>query len=89
MSARAIKNLCLAVGALILLVVGLRVWRTAELDRKFEGTRLIGLSTGEVARLVGPPAFVVESNIWLYFAGRDPYATLTFREGRLHTLEKD
>ena len=88
MSARAIKHLCLAIAALVLLIVVLRVWRRAELDRKFDRARLFGLSTGEVQRFVGTPDFVVESNIWLYFAGRTPVATLEFRDGRVHTVER-
>jgi hypothetical protein len=88
MSARAIKRLCLAAAAVVLLLVVLRIWRRAELDRKFDQTRLFGLSTGEVQRLVGTPDFVVESNIWLYFVGRTPVATLEFRDGRLQTVER-
>jgi hypothetical protein len=88
MGARANKHLCLAVAGVVLLLVVLRVWRKAELDRKFDEARLFGLSTGQVQRLVGPPDFVVESNIWLYFVGGTPVATLEFRNGRLHTVER-
>jgi hypothetical protein len=88
MSARAIKHLCLALAALVLLVVVLRACRKAERDRKFDRARLFGLSTGEVQRLLGPPDFVIETNIWDYFDGRTPAATLYFRDGRVHTVER-
>lgn len=88
MGTRVIKHLCLAVGVLVLAVLIIRVRRGAELERRFDRTRLIGLSTGEVARIVGPPDFVVEGNIWLYFDGRTPYADLRFQDGQLQSLER-
>ena len=88
MSSRTVKYVCLAVGFLLVTVVILKVRRDSALDRRFDEARLIGLSTGEVQRLVGAPEFVVESNTWLYFLGGTPVATLIFREGRLETVER-
>ena len=88
MSARTTKRVCLTIGALVLLVVLIRLTRRAELDHKFDRTRLLGLSRDEVQRLVGTPDFLVESNVWLYFDGHTPVATLEFREGRVHMVER-
>jgi hypothetical protein len=88
MSSRGIKHFCLAIAALVVLLVVLRVWRKAERDRRYDRVRLYGLSTGEVQRLLGPPDFVIETNIWDYFEGRTPVATLYFRDGRVHTVER-
>jgi hypothetical protein len=59
----------------------------AKLERRFDRTRIMGRSTGEVAQIVGPPD-VVEDDIWLYFVGRTPYMELRFQDGRLRTMEK-
>ena len=88
MSGRTVKYVCLIVGFLIVTVLILRIRRDGALERRFDEARLIGLSTGEVQRLVGSPEFVVESNTWLYFLGGTPVATLTFREGRLESVER-
>jgi hypothetical protein len=87
MRSRAIKLLLLA-GALIMVPIALSVGRWLRDDGRFDRTRLVGLSTNEVQRILGPPEFIEETNTWLYFRGSVPAAALVFSGGHLHALEK-
>jgi len=87
MRSRTIK-LVLLLGVIILIPIALSVARKIRDDRRFDPTKLIGLSTAEVERILGRPDFIEETNTWLYFRGTTPAAALDFSDGRLRTLER-
>ena len=77
----------IVVGILLLIPFGLRTKRKLEFDRRFDAVRL-GSSPEETRQPVGEPDFVFEETHWLCQIGRDPYASLEFRAGRLYKMER-